>query len=306
MTLDSPCWTGPDGVPWKMHTALANATRRNLWITVPDQYDDAAVEELAVLVTSRLDPSLVLYVEFSNEPWNSDPAYPQHGRMRDLAAADPTITATNDVGKVAQWYARRAVQVARAFRRPADLAGTDVRPVLAGQATQPAFLRAGLSFLTSLGIDPAVEFHGLAIAPYVTLPAALDTPVLTLNGLFEGLDINLTTRTMPGVAQHAALAKAAGLALLAYEGGQGLVCRRGSVVTNQALKAMAQVDPRMGALHRKLAAAWSEAGGGLFCWFCLASAWEPTGRDWWGLRPGQVGPAPAKWDAVAELAAAGM
>ena len=50
---------------------LANQVHSNLWVNVPFHATDDYVRQLATLLKNTLDPSLSIYLEFSNEVWNT-------------------------------------------------------------------------------------------------------------------------------------------------------------------------------------------------------------------------------------------
>ncbi len=58
------------GIPIDICIQLANAVKRDAWFCVPHLADDNYIEEMATLVRDTLDPSLKVYVEYSNELWN--------------------------------------------------------------------------------------------------------------------------------------------------------------------------------------------------------------------------------------------
>ena len=70
---------------------LANEVHANAWINVPYHATDDYVTQLAQLIKSTLDPSLNVYVEFSNEVWNTafeqGAANVRAGRWRAVVAA---------------------------------------------------------------------------------------------------------------------------------------------------------------------------------------------------------------------------
>ena len=79
------------GVPWEIQIALANETGKDVYINVPSNASLAYITNLADLfaygsngvtpytsvqadpVWPPLDPNLKVYIEFSNELWNSRP-----------------------------------------------------------------------------------------------------------------------------------------------------------------------------------------------------------------------------------------
>jgi len=68
----TPAWhrKWSSGVAIEICVQLANLTKTDAWLCVPHLADDEYIAEMAKLVKERLDPSLKVYVEFSNELWN--------------------------------------------------------------------------------------------------------------------------------------------------------------------------------------------------------------------------------------------
>lgn len=62
-------------VPWEAQAQLAGLTRSNLWVNVPAWATDGYVTNMATTLLSTLNSNFNLYLEWSNEVWNS--VYPQ-------------------------------------------------------------------------------------------------------------------------------------------------------------------------------------------------------------------------------------
>ena len=59
------------GVAWEDLIELGNVTRKPLWVCVPHAADVDYMTEMATAFRDSLDPNVPLYVEYSNECWNS-------------------------------------------------------------------------------------------------------------------------------------------------------------------------------------------------------------------------------------------
>src|SRR5262245_11569400 len=61
------------GVPVDFYIEMANRTNRPIWITIPHQFTDSAVTSLATDLFNGItwSPGMKVYVEYSNEYWNS-------------------------------------------------------------------------------------------------------------------------------------------------------------------------------------------------------------------------------------------
>jgi hypothetical protein len=86
---------------------LCNRTGHDMWISVPSFVDDDYCTQLATLISSTLDPSLKVYLEYSNETWNSGfKAYQYHMDK----AAELGLPGAN------QWYKGGAYSVLRSLQ----------------------------------------------------------------------------------------------------------------------------------------------------------------------------------------------
>ncbi len=63
-------YSGSEGVPYETMIALANLTRKDVWICVPHLADDDYLAQMATLFRDNLNPNLNIYLEYSNEVWN--------------------------------------------------------------------------------------------------------------------------------------------------------------------------------------------------------------------------------------------
>ena len=80
------------GVPIEVMVDLCNRLKVNPWFSMPHLASDDYISKFAALVQRTLDPSLQVYVEYSNEVWNS--MFAQHryaeqkGKELNLGPAD--------------------------------------------------------------------------------------------------------------------------------------------------------------------------------------------------------------------------
>lgn len=100
------------GVAFETMIELANTLDINPWISVPTAADDAFVEQLAILIKTKLKPHLKCYIEYSNETWNSRfPGY----HYAEAKAKELLLKGTSPQGDA--WQPYRAVEIFRIFNR---------------------------------------------------------------------------------------------------------------------------------------------------------------------------------------------
>ena len=96
------------GACWEHVITLANLTQTDPWINVPVSATADYVTQLATLLKNNLDPVLNIYVESSNEVWNTAPGFEQTQYNQAQAAVMGISEQEN--------HARRTVELAQIFK----------------------------------------------------------------------------------------------------------------------------------------------------------------------------------------------
>jgi len=149
-------WASTSGAPIEVMIALANRVGTHPWFTMPHQTNDAYSAEFAQTVKARLDAALGVYVEYSNEMWNS--MFPQYTyALNQGSAQSPAIDNM-------QYYGLRSHIVGKIFKDA--LSSTRVVSVLSGQAVNPWTATRGLDYLNSRFGAGQHAINAIAIAPY--------------------------------------------------------------------------------------------------------------------------------------------
>lgn len=171
------------GVPMEEIVALANTARKDIWVNIPDWASDDYVSGMANLFKLTLDPSVTVYLEYSNELWNATPDADRWKRVLQDARADVRsaanpygvndgIDASNDLRYISRMAAKRLDEFAQILR--GQIGAARVKPVLAGQTPNFGYLQYGLEYLADkkyAGNVPANAtlndvVNAIAIAPY--------------------------------------------------------------------------------------------------------------------------------------------
>jgi hypothetical protein len=310
----------PLGVPLEVCLALANTVDADPWVNVPIQATDEYVTQMAVQVHRMLRPDLDVYVELSNEVWNT-----MFQQSRYAAAQGKDLwpgKADSDYTDSIDWYGMRTAQMCDIWKSVWGNDSSRVHCVLGAQDANNWTATEALDcpLWTGAGNAPCYK-HGIAavaVAPYFgfqapgtwsseSLPRQLDDLFAELNhgGLIAG--------DYPGgwlkelADREAAYSKALapyGLPLITYEGGQSFVTApdyaNGSWA--QTLYIAANRDPRMGAAYLTALSDWKAGGGELYMQFADVAAPGQYG-EWGALESyldtiSPLSSAPPKWQAL--------
>jgi hypothetical protein len=280
-TMDDSTWMAK-GIPVEVMIDLCNRQKADAWFNMPHLADDDYVKNFATVVRDKLDPHLKVYIEYSNELWNSQ--FPQThwaGEQGEALNIGPKERPWE-----AGWHftAYRSTQI---FKIWEDVfGGTDrlVR-VLASQAANSYVSEQIIGFQ-----DAYKHADALAIAPYLTCIAAPGNKPLDSNDMekwtvdqaLDYLENTSLPESTKWIAEQKKMADKYGLKLVAYEGGQHMVGAFGAE-NNDAVTQLfeqANANPRMGRIYDKYFAAWTENGGDLFCYYSSVSFWSKWGS--WG------------------------
>jgi hypothetical protein len=254
------------GVPLEVMIDLCNAAHADMWLTVPDTWDEDALHSASTLVHDKLAKDLVLYVESSNEVWNA--LFPQAKRAQQYGVAH--ALAKDPFEAQLRRHAQRSVEVFRWFTAAfAGERGRLVR-VMGGFVESPWASEIALS-----SPDAAKNTDALAIAPYVGNTVKEGSSV---DSVMARLDKHLAV-VLDNVKKQHEVADKFKVKLIAYEGGQHLI---GPDDDEAKIYVAANRDARIKDLYARLLRGWREAGGGLFVHYFDVGAPQKSGT--WGAR----------------------
>lgn len=292
------------GAPIELMIDLANTVDADPWFNIPHPVDNEYVWNYAQLVLQRLESNRVVYVEYSNEAWNT--SFDQNRYMQTMGRAAWPASSASLYELGLSYYAMRSAQVCSTWKEAWGSQSWRVRCVLSGQAAEPTVTRMMLECKQWQAWGGCGRFFDvLGIAPYFGQHLADDRFVTTLrnwawsgssglNKLFEelqwgtytpaGITSATVARALQRVVAHKTLADQYGLSLVAYEGGQHLVPPRDLENDAQVLAMLAQAnrDPRMGQLYDTYLNGWKQSGGSLFVHYKSMSIYDKWG--YWGAQ----------------------
>lgn len=288
-------YTNVFGAPVELVFTLAQVAGVDPYITVSNYTGPDYWQGLAAYAKANLPVGRKIYLEFSNETWQSgNPGFYQGTQVVQAAAAYTGTPSLQDprYGPANQWYAGQRYTLARTYQMSdvfraafGDAAmGSTVRAVFATQSSQPALAADTLSWAWHVYPKPPSWYlWGLMSAPYYGTPASTaGTTQQILDGLWAGATdfvqwkyVDQWEKYKNKQACFYSVAQAYGLAWGCYEVGMDL----GYDDVNRKNRIAVSYDPQMRGATLAHTALDLAQGCQLYTYFRLCDAY---GRFTWG------------------------
>ncbi len=269
----------PGGAAWEYVIEMANVTNTDAWINVPVSATTDYVTQLATMFKDHLKPELNVWVESSNEVWNTAPGFEQTQYSKAQAEALGIGEREN--------HARRTVELAQIF---ASVYGegslnTKVRVILCSHSPMLKWwVQPMIDYVKKEFGEPNQYIYALACQTYYGGGAdAGESVEKILNDCRTSItkQMNEPGGNQAGRKQWIAKAKELGLVggFCSYEGGPD---HGGGSTTNVANRILAERDEGMAAVFKyNIDDAFFQLGGNVAAQFTLSSDYNRYGC--WGL-----------------------
>ncbi|MBI1383060.1 MAG: hypothetical protein GC161_18470 [Planctomycetaceae bacterium] len=271
------------GVALEYQAQLINTLGCDGWFCVPHAADDEYVTNLATFLRDNVNPWLRIYIELSNEVWNST-FQGQHNYALTQAQA-LGLTGGGDQTSRLRWVSHRSVQIFQIFASVfgGSLAAR-VRRVIGAQNVGAFPAETMLDHVTA-GLPAYQVTDLLANAPYVGQPLSnLENWVTvqnwTADQVCEELSAIIASDAFwaPPLAAKAAAA-ARGVGYCTYEGGQSLGAGSIPDQNNAAMQTLffaANRSAAMGTVYEEYLAALEARGLGWLNHYSHCGEWAKT------------------------------
>lgn len=282
------------GVAIETMIQLCNELKIDPWFCIPHRATDDYIAQFAKLVKERLDPSLKVYVEYSNEIWNWGfyqagwmLQSPLAGAMVEAKGGSPWKDAAKTDGK------DHPERIGALFRRAfaiweREWSGADRKRLVRVCAVQAGWVDAAkrtVKWCVDNGgadaVSPAAYF-GPDKETYDTWAAAGAnlTADQVIADVRKGRDL---AREGNGAAEIVGYAKSLGLRYVAYEGGQHIQPKGQAELPYNPALAAAQYHPAMYDTYVELLRLHRDMGCELFCHFSSVGQ-QGTRYGSWGAK----------------------
>ncbi len=261
------------GVALKHMIDLCNELGADPWFCMPHKADDGYVYSFAAQVKQHLRPDLNVYIEWSNEVWNSQ--FPQHNWVKDRSGSGSLSEGFRQV-----W----AHETNRDFGLWRDVFAQDADRVIrvaAGQKDNPWVTEKLTEALDG-------RFDAISCSTYFGLTSSQRKQLNASTSAGDILDLSMQemSRSLRRNYQaHGELVRAWSarldrtIPLIGYEGGQHYTASGGNPPWARALIDV-QDHPRMYQVYLANMREWEDAGGSLFTAFNFVEKPDKWGS--WG------------------------
>ena len=304
-------YTGDNGVPAERMVDLANAINAAPWLSIPYKASDDYMRQYARMVKNRLRKNQKVYIEYSNEVWNSIfPAATYAARKADKLWKFPYPKVAAGKRRVllsANWYAKRSVEMCQIWKKEFGGQRNRVICVVGSLNSVPWVGKEILDcplWKEANGCGRHIDAYG--IGPYFGDYIARKENRATVKSwtrnadggksrLFQeilngGMIANgpvggSMARLQDQLYANKKLADKYRLQMVAYEGGQHLIrydpphTVKDPAVLNLFMSA--QKDPRMRQAYQQYLNTWTRGGGGLMLHFYGIG--EPEPKNFFGM-----------------------
>lgn len=310
-TLMSAFWGGGHGVPIETAVALVNAISADAWLNIPVMADDNYITQMASLVHDQLGGSQKVYVELSNEVWNSQFKQYQQAVAQGHLSFPAGLGSDFDYNR--NWYGMRVARMCDIWKSVWRADSNRVVCLLVAQAANPYTASESLTCPFWAAGKPCSNHNisGVAIGPYFGGSVPSSWTAQPDGGLAE-LFASIYAQNDPSIpaggwlAQdsgwekaYAAMLAAYKLPLYCYECGQSFVDSSAALTK---LYNAANLDPRMATAYAAYLQQWKTNGGQMAMMYDDISVLNAVG-DWGALQSimqttSPLGSAPQKWQAI--------
>jgi len=275
------------GVAWEYVVELANLTKKDLWINIPAAASEDYIQQLAAFLKSNLDPTLQVYVEYSNEVWNwafLQSTYNLMAAQAEVAADSSSVLgdSSTDIETLRmRRFAKMTHDISEIFKSVygAEAINTTIKPVLTWQFVNPAQFNQQLSWLKTTYGDPNQYLFGIAGGAYVYDTSSADaTPEQIISNMTANMK-NISSGIKARTQALKTIANQYGVRLMMYEGGPDNAT--GWDKPNVANKILANRDAGMGTFVKDmLIDNYYSVNDGLYIYFANCGYYSRHGS--WG------------------------
>ena len=215
------------GMAWENMIDFINNTNADFWVTPVHAATDDYFRGLAQLLKERLNTNKNIYLELSNETWNSADGFPACAYFQNMGVAENLDSNTQEAGE--KYFIKRTVEMWDIFNQVFAGSTARIKKLLPAQGHNSWNISKRIEYLNDTTYNPVgYKADALAVAEYFagnvidTIYDNNETETITIDQVMDRIEASLTTLTTQMQADKA-LADAANLPMITYESGTHVV-----------------------------------------------------------------------------------
>lgn len=185
------------------------------WFNLPHQADDEYVRNTAQYIKEHLDPELKVYIEYTNEAWNTNFSHSEYTQKKGIEAG----YSQNSVEAGQEYYVVRSLEVFKIFEEVLAERKDKLVRLLGSWDTRPDLTKRLLTYR-----EAYKHIDAIAIAPYFGGNVRDFRTSTTVDEIFKYATEDGSYRSLAELLKHiqeqAKLTREFGVDLIAYEGGK--------------------------------------------------------------------------------------
>lgn len=291
-TPGSASQAGDNGAAVEYMVALCNALNADMWINIPVMANDEFVTREATLIKNTLKPGLKVYIEYTNEMWNGGFSQATYAAARGLELGLPGP----DWQRAVEYYSQRSVEIFALWDAVYGAAArTSLVRVMGTQLANAGITTLELDWTPRGGTPAWKHVDAVAVAPYFcgqVIAGNTSSWRSVWNSdhakAIAAMEASCASDIVGNIhswqtKQFKIIHGSRGLAMIAYEAGQGLagVGENQSDATFNELLNATNNDQGMYGLYTSFLNQWKADGGQLLMNY--TSSYEPNRFGYWGL-----------------------
>lgn len=273
------------GIAYEYMIQLCNRLNKDMWICIPHQADNNFIEQFAIMLRDSLEQDRKIYIEYSNETWNS--VFSQTKYCNEQGALSGYTGQPWEQGW--KFYAKRSADCHRIFETVFGINNSRIIKVVASQSANSWLGNQIMSYYNSNSYNLSqTRANALAIAPYFgghiadSIGNAGAINSISVSQILDAMRASVNSQTLAHTKAYKTIAEKYNMDLIAYEGGQHLSAinyQNNQTLTDKLIEA--NRSPEIEEIYCDMFDAWFNNGGKQF--FNFSSSYKPNKYGSWGV-----------------------
>ncbi|WP_134112103.1 hypothetical protein [Hypnocyclicus thermotrophus] len=213
-----------DGIAWEYIIDIANTLNKDIWINIPYKANNEYIKSLALLLKNGLNKNLNIYIEYSNEYWNT--IFPQNTWLKEQYIEQieknknlKEYKVKNEYFKATLIAVEKLIKINKIF---SEIFGKSeinnrVRIIIGAQIVWTDVIKTQLKYIKKYYGKPNKYFYGFAGGAYINVE---NPDNKNFNDIYNFINNKIENSPLDlQYKENVKISKKYNIKFLAYEGG---------------------------------------------------------------------------------------